>query len=250
MFNRWEQGVELRSDLSSLFDKPKSLRRAYANTLLKALQLTANRVRQYPAASFSTDHLRNEKMRIKSILHGDESTFKGFSSKLAIVSGAAFITLGMATIVSTTTYAKEASTSNLIGKNMELIMSGRLTASFGLAPDPFKANAQRDHKGIDVAAPLGTPIYAPEDGVVIEATDVYDNKPKYGKVVLIETSNNTKTLFAHLNSYSVEPGQRFKAGTLLATVGETGVATGPHVHMETYVNDKRVNPLQVWQLAE
>lgn len=248
-FRRWENSIELRSDLTSLAQRPKSFRSAYANTFVKALHITAARVRQYPAASFSTNHLRNEKMRIKSILHGDIKTFKGFSSKLAIASGAALIAFGVASFASTNDKVKNLATSSLIGENMQLMMTGRLTASFGLSPDPFKKGKNRDHKGVDLAAPLGTPIFAPAQGTVVAATDIYNNKPKYGKVVVIETAGNVRTLFAHLDNYNVKQGDQIKAGTLLATVGQSGVATGPHLHMETTVEGTRVNPINIWKLA-
>lgn len=249
-FARWENSIELRSDLTSLAQGPKSFRSAYANTFVKALHITAARVRQYPAASFSTNHLRNEKMRIKSILHGDIKTFKGFSSKLAIASGAALIAFGVASFASTNDKVNKLAASNLVGENMQLMMTGRLTASFGSSPDPFKKGKDRDHKGIDLAAPLGTPIFAPAEGTVVAATDIYDNKPKYGKVVVIKTAGNVKTLFAHLDNYNVKEGDQIQAGTLLATVGQSGVSTGPHLHMETTVKGTRVDPLDVWKLTK
>ncbi len=249
-FVKWEHCIELRSDLTALHNQSKASRSAYANTLVTALHLTANRVRQYPAASFSTNHLRNEKMRIKSILHSDATTFKGFSSKLMIVSGATLISIAVASLATAKDNERRLANSNLIGEDMQLIMSGRLTASYGKSPDPFKKGHSRDHKGVDLGAPLGTPIYSPTDGVVLAATDLYRNKPKYGKVVVIKTSGKTKTLFAHLDSYKVKKGDKISAGTLLATVGQSGVSTGPHLHIETFVNGKRVNPLDVWQLAE
>jgi murein DD-endopeptidase MepM/ murein hydrolase activator NlpD len=129
-------------------------------------------------------------------------------------------------------------------------MTGRLTASFGLSPDPFKKGSDRDHKGIDFAASLGTPIFAPAKGTVVAATDIYNNKPKYGKVVVIKTAGNVKTLFAHLDSYKVKQGDQIQAGSLIATVGQSGEATGPHLHMETTVDGTRVDPLDVWQLTK
>jgi len=249
-FARWENSIELRSDLTLLGQRSNSFRSAYANTFVKALHITAARVRQYPAASFSTNHLRNEKMRIRSILHGDIKTFKGFSNKLAIVSGAALVAFGIASFASTNDKVKKLATSKLIGKNAQLMMTGKLTASFGLSPDPFNKGKNRDHKGVDLAAPVGTPIYAPAQGTVVVATDLYKDNAKYGKVVVIKTAGNIKTLFAQLDSYNVSQGDTIQAGTLFATVGQSGSGTGPHLHIETTVGGTRVNPLDVWKLTK
>ena len=250
MFRRWVLSIELRSDQSLLANQSQPFRKAYANTLVKVLKLTKNQMQPYPTTGFSQSKLLDEKKRIKSILKGEASTFNGFFSKLIIISGASLVALSLATVTAGTNYAKVVNIGDLVNKDLKLILSGRLTASFGPTKNPFQDNKLRDHKGIDVAAAKGTPIYAPDDGIVINATDIFNNKPNYGKVVLIETSNDTKTLFAHLDSYSVKVGQRFVAGDLLGTVGETGLTTGPHVHLETYVKDQRVNPLDVWQLAK
>jgi len=189
-------------------------------------------------------------MRIKSILHGDISTFKNKRYKLAILSCTALLGLGSASFLSAEIKESSASDSTLLNEDQGIILAGRLTAAYGPSPHPFKQGQRRDHKGVDIAAPIGTPIFAPGEGVILSATDVYQNKPKYGKVVVIETKNGAQTLFAHLDSFNVAAGQQVKAGQHIATIGNTGVSTGPHVHMETFIKGKRVNPLDVWRLAE
>ncbi len=246
---RWERDIELRCD-SLVMDGSSHVRRSsYANTVLKALQLSATRVRQYPVASFSTNHFRNEKMRIKSIVHGDIKTFKGVAPKLIVVT--CMTTIGFATSALLSAAPDKAGKplQHLMGEQQQLILSGRLTSFFGPAKDPFNNGRYRDHKGVDIAAPIGTPIYAPADGVVLAATDLYENKPNYGKVVVIETDNGVQTLFAHLNDIKVIEGQSIRLGDTLGTVGNTGKSTGPHLHLETIAGSKHVNPFKIWRLA-
>lgn len=125
------------------------------------------------------------------------------------------------------------------------VLTGRLTSTMGhtaRTPD----GTVRFHRGIDMAAPEGTPIYAPANALV---SAVYE-KPMYGKVVEITTEGETVTRFAHLLEFNVEPGQQVKAGEMIARVGSSGIAEKPHVHIETYVNNQRQNPMEVWRLSE
>ena len=84
------------------------------------------------------------------------------------------------------------------------------------------------------------------DGKVLAATDNFKGKTKYGNVVVLKTENGVKTLFTHLDAYNVKEGQLVKKGEQIATVGNTGKSTGPHVHIETYKDSKRVDPQKVW----
>lgn len=83
------------------------------------------------------------------------------------------------------------------------------------------------HDGIDVAGPVGTPVYAAADGVVKEAG--YTNSG-YGAWVLITHSDGTVTRYGHINSWTVQVGQRVFAGDQVATIGNRGNSTGPHLH--------------------
>ena len=101
----------------------------------------------------------------------------------------------------------------------------------------------RAHKGIDYAAPRGTPVKAAGDGKVIFA----GNKGGYGRVVIIKHGQNYSTLYAHLNSYAkgVRSGKRVRQGQTIGYVGSSGLATGPHLHYEFQVNGVHRNPLTV-----
>lgn len=83
------------------------------------------------------------------------------------------------------------------------------------------------HDGVDLAGPIGTPIYAAADGVVKEAGPTSSG---YGAWVLIQHGDGTVTRYGHVNSWSVQAGQRVFAGDQIATVGNRGNSTGPHLH--------------------
>ena len=88
------------------------------------------------------------------------------------------------------------------------------------------------HAGIDLAAPIGTPIYAAADGVVTDAGPTAG----FGAWVKIRHNDGTVTLYGHVNTWLVSPGQRVFAGDQIATVGNRGQSTGPHCHFSVLVN--------------
>ena len=94
------------------------------------------------------------------------------------------------------------------------------------------------HKGADICAPYGTPIYAADSGVVVTATYHYS----YGNYVVIDHGNGTKTLYAHASRLAVGYGQAVKQGQIIAYIGSTGNSTGNHCHFEIHQNGMRVNP--------
>lgn len=124
------------------------------------------------------------------------------------------------------------------------MVEGRISSRFGVVRKNV-ANGVR-HKGIDIANKIGTPIYAPADGLIREAATSYSEGPKWGSVVVLETEGDVRTLFAHLHDFTVRTGDVVKAGDLIAHVGNTGVSTGPHVHIQTHVNGELMNPENVW----
>ena len=97
---------------------------------------------------------------------------------------------------------------------------------------------RRPHYGIDYAAPKGTAVRAAAGGKVVFA----GSKSGYGKVVEIMHDSGLKTLYGHLNSYSVKKGQRVKSGQKIAQVGNSGLSTGPHLHFGLYKNNRPINP--------
>ncbi len=104
---------------------------------------------------------------------------------------------------------------------------------------PFGPRWGRFHSGNDMAAPLGTPIYATADGVVIKAGWA----GAYGRLIKIQNEFGIETRFAHLSAIYVKEGQRVSRGEKIGAMGSSGRSTGSHVHYEIRVNGKAVNPL-------
>lgn len=104
-------------------------------------------------------------------------------------------------------------------------------------------NVIRAHKGVDYAAAIGTPVKATGDGIV----DFVGVKSGYGNVVSIRHGTKYTTLYGHLSRFraGLKVGQRVRQGQLIAYVGMTGLATGPHLHYEFRVNGLHQNPLTV-----
>jgi len=95
------------------------------------------------------------------------------------------------------------------------------------------------HAGIDLAGPIGTPIYAASDGVVIDAGPTAG----YGAWVKVRHADGTVTLYGHVNTWDVQIGQRVMAGDQIATIGNRGNSTGPHCHFEVLLGGtNRVDP--------
>ncbi len=118
----------------------------------------------------------------------------------------------------------------------------RISSGFGMRKHPVLGYSKM-HKGMDFAAPTGTPIYAAGDGVVEKA----GRWSSFGNYVRIRHNAGLKTAYAHLNKIGkgISPGVRVKQGQVIGTVGTTGRSTGPHLHYEVHVNGRQVNPATV-----
>ena len=247
LFRQWMASAELQCDQIAMTGQSRQMRRAYAATLLKALHIKADQVRQYPVATLSPQHLRNEKMRIDRIMSGSGPIFKHFGHGAVLVVAALGLSLTSAVALSAPADAKPApSPAILVIKDNNFKITGKLTSAFGPALDPFNKGATRNHLGVDFGAPLGTPIYAPANGVIIEAAEVFERSPSYGTVVIFQTAGGVQTMLAHLDSFDVKPGQQISKGQKIAEIGSSGKSTGPHVHIETRRQGKLVDPMSVW----
>ncbi len=116
---------------------------------------------------------------------------------------------------------------------------GRITSRFGYRTDPFTGRYEF-HEGVDIKAPLGTPVRATADGKVIYA----GWKAGYGKTVIIRHAYGFRTLYGHLSKIKVRAGRWVKSGEVIGYVGSTGMSTGPHVHYEVWKYSRKQNPLK------
>jgi murein DD-endopeptidase MepM/ murein hydrolase activator NlpD len=125
----------------------------------------------------------------------------------------------------------------------EPIKEGWIISTFGWRTNPLTGNKEFN-KGLDIAAPKGTEVYAVADGTIVSAVSDYEPESYYGKYILIMHSNKIKTHYAKLDSVLVKKGQTVKAGELIGKVGRTGRSRGPHLHFEIFVDDEAQNPTE------
>lgn len=123
------------------------------------------------------------------------------------------------------------------------LLSGRVTDFFGKRVDPFVSRV-RHHQGLDIGAPNGTEVFAPANGVVEFVKTTYRRKTGYGKAVVINHGYGVKTLYGHLSDVKVKAGQKIERWDIIGLVGETGRATGPHLHYEVWVDGITTDPLR------
>ena len=118
----------------------------------------------------------------------------------------------------------------------------RLSSNFGMRKHPI-SGYNKMHKGVDFAAPKGTPIYAGGNGVI----EFVGNNGGYGKYIRIRHNNEYKTAYAHLSQYKkgISVGKRVNQGDVIGFVGSTGNSTGPHLHYEIIYRNKHINPMKL-----
>ncbi len=120
------------------------------------------------------------------------------------------------------------------------IDGARLSSGFGKRRHPI-LGYMKQHRGVDFAAPPGTPIYAAGDGMV----EVAGRNGAYGKYVRIRHNSEYSTAYAHMKRINTRKGRRVKQGQVIGYVGTTGRSTGPHLHYEILRKGRRTNPMRV-----
>lgn len=120
---------------------------------------------------------------------------------------------------------------------MDHPVPGRLSSPFGLRRF-FNGEERNPHSGLDFAAPTGTPVKAPASGKVILIGDYFFN----GRTVFLDHGQGMISMFCHLSAIDVVLGQNVARGEVIAKVGATGRATGPHLHWNMSLNNARVDP--------
>ena len=119
------------------------------------------------------------------------------------------------------------------------VRTAAFTSGYGIRSDPFRGAAAM-HAGLDLAGPLGTPIYATADGVVSSAGF---NNGGYGNLVKLDHGRGIETRYAHMSAILVSPGQRVVRGQQVGRMGSTGRSTGSHLHYEVRIDARAVNPI-------
>lgn len=127
-----------------------------------------------------------------------------------------------------------------VANGMVTPVNGVMTSTFGPRKHPI-LGVVRIHKGVDWAAPVGTPIAAAFDGEIIFQGD----GGGYGNVVKIAHAGGRETRYAHMSKFAIASGvgTKVKAGDIIGYIGTTGLSTGPHLHFELYQNGQAIDPL-------
>jgi murein DD-endopeptidase MepM/ murein hydrolase activator NlpD len=115
---------------------------------------------------------------------------------------------------------------------------GKMTSNYSIRRFHPVSKRYKAHTGIDYGAPTGTSIFATANGRVMFA----GWKSGYGQLMIVKHPNGYQTYYGHCSRLLKKPGQLVEQGQLIAQVGQTGVATGPHVHYEVRVNGKPIDP--------
>ena len=121
--------------------------------------------------------------------------------------------------------------------NFDLPTKGIVSSSFGLKRI-LNDQPRSPHSGMDIAAPEGTPIHSPAQGIIVATGDYFFN----GNTVMVDHGQGLITMYCHMSSISVEVGQTVEKGQHLGGVGKTGRVTGAHLHWSVSLNNARVNP--------
>ncbi len=215
--------------------------RRYVGGLLDVLELGLRPV----AVPSLTTRQRRMVMRIRSIV-----AVRPESRRQSILTFAAVAALGFVLLPLASTGPAAAGLSSgdnpLAATNapqplVHPLPGARITMSFGETTHPITGKPY-SHKGVDLAAPLGTPVVATAAGVVEVATLEYVPAKAAGRVVIVDHGCGLKTFYAHLDAFTVKAGRRVAAGEVLGRVGHTGVSAGPHLHLEVWQDGVRVDP--------
>ncbi|MFO1518537.1 MAG: M23 family metallopeptidase [bacterium] len=118
-------------------------------------------------------------------------------------------------------------------------VKGWVTSDFGGRINPI-TGTPKFHEGLDIAAPYGTPIFAPSDGI----TSFTGYKGGYGYALVLDHGYGVSTLYGHTSNILVKEGERVRRGQLVAMVGSSGAATGPHLHYEVHVDGVPTDPMK------
>lgn len=144
----------------------------------------------------------------------------------------------LATVVVSMTFPTKVSAETEIGSP---VREGRISSLFGMREDPFEGEL-RFHAGIDIAAPVGTPVRPVAAGRVIFSGSYQG----FGRIVAIQHGRHMSSLYAHFEDLRVAVGQLVDRETVLGVVGSSGRATGPHLHFEVRVAGAPVDPAWIF----
>lgn len=214
-------------------------RKSYARCFVESLKISAGLAAPQHALvpSFTPFDKRSRRERLDAILSGAARapviTLGGKAVLIASGLLALVLAFGQAALAVSPPPAKDALT--------VVPADGRVTSTFGKRTDPI-TKQESFHRGLDIAAPTGTPVRAAGNGKVIDATSRYNGGTAWGNVVVIDHGHGLVTRYAQLDSYIVRKGDWVTAGDTIGAVGSTGRSTGPHLHFEVLNDGENIDP--------
>jgi murein DD-endopeptidase MepM/ murein hydrolase activator NlpD len=205
---------------------------AYARTLTSAARVSRDEA-VLPVAAFILRKKGTLKMRLNELL-----TEKTRPRRLGLVLAAALVCAAPLAVAQGMLIKGAAAAPGAdISYGHAVLDKARLTSAFGVRKHPITGE-KKTHYGVDLAEAEGVPVYAPSAGVITSAAE----KGAYGNLVEMQAGGETVLRFAQLDSMKVSAGDTVKAGDLIGTLGQSGRATGPHLHFEVWRGGAAIDP--------
>lgn len=205
---------------------------AYARALTRAARLARPHV-SLPVAAFILKREGTLKMRLNLLLTDKARPRRLGLAAAALLACAAPLAIAQGLLIKGASPALVAAA----GYSHPVLDKAKLTSSFGERTHPITGE-RKLHRGVDLAEEIGKPVYAPIAGSVVRA----EYSEAYGNVVDVAVPGGTLLRFAQLDSFSVAPGDAVTPGTVIGALGQSGQATGPHLHLEVWRGETPVDP--------
>ncbi|MBJ7453382.1 MAG: M23 family metallopeptidase [Blastococcus sp.] len=173
--------------------------------------------------------LRDAEIRLLQ-MQGARDAARAWEAQQAAREAAAAAASAVTTVAAPASTPSTAARTLASGGGAPALVNGRVTSCYG-------ARSGTQHSGVDIAAPIGTPIYAPDEGVVLQAGPASG----FGLAVAVQHGDGRITVYGHINRFFVTPGQSVRAGEQIAEVGNRGQSTGPHLHIEVHTGGLYAN---------
>ena len=167
----------------------------------------------------------------------ENSILKQIKNKKVMIKNLVFLTSLLLLITSTFIFSQAG-----IPEIQPLKANFKISSTFGMQAHPI-SKLKRHHDGIDLSAPIGTPVYASADGKISIADPKGDQK--FGKYIRIRHNEEYETFYAHLGDVTVKEGEMIRKGQMIGEVGTTGLSTGPHLHFEIIKNGQKIDPSEM-----
>lgn len=205
----------------------------FGKTILRVISIFSST--KYPVPTLIGSTKRRLKMRLEGLFPKKSTTRTKWIQAGMVLS--MIVTL-MLNFSSSAMADKGAASADFINP----LVSGKLTLGFGMKTHPITKEPYR-HQGIDLAAKSGTAVVSPAAGTVVEVN--YNDKR--GHYLILQHDNGYKTVYSHLSEILVANNSMVIQGEEIATVGNSGLSTGPHLHFEVHLQNEAIDPLMVFQ---